>query len=227
MRPETYFSSVALDNGGELVVLVDPIPCIPSSAAGFFPDPSFLEFIVRACRARADDGQRIFRLWLAGCSSGQEAYSLAMALTDELEPSCSIHIFGTDCSTEAVATAREGVYQRSETWRVPRALRDRYLERVDDVGSTRWAVSEEIKRSVLFMKLNLAKTPYPFPGSFDVILCGDAMMFRDTPMRRRLVTDLGRMVKPSGFLLVGNADGLVRTSDGVESLAPWASAARR
>jgi chemotaxis protein methyltransferase CheR len=156
------------------------------------------------------------RIWCAAVATGQEAYSVAMAISDFLATRPGIGltladfpILATDISQGALAVARAGRYSAEGVRRgVSEALLARYFVRNGDG----WIIAEPLRRAVDFRQLNLV-LPLPNLGTFDLILCRNFMIYLDEAARRRLYLGLHQALNPSGLLIVGAAEALYGMTD--------------
>ncbi len=156
------------------------------------------------------------RIWCAAAATGQEAYSVAMAVTDFLaaRPGLSLTlddfpILASDISGNALATAREGRYSAAELGRgIPAEQRDRFFRQ--DNGA--WIIGASLRRMIEFRRLNLIQSP-PNLGTFDLILCRNLLIYFDEATRRRLCQRLHATLNPGGMLLIGAAESLYGVTD--------------
>ncbi|HYG68829.1 MAG TPA: CheR family methyltransferase [Anaeromyxobacteraceae bacterium] len=196
-----------LQRGGEeeLVLFLD---AISTNFTKFFREADHFETLregVAAARAR---GQRRFRFWCAGCSTGEEPYTAAMVLADVLD-GCDWRILATDLSTRALARAAAGSYGGEEVREIPAGLRARWLVPAEADGSgPRFTVAEALRRRIVFRRLNLAVRPYPLHGPLDAVFCRNVMIYFDRPMREALVNELERLLRPGAPLFVGHSETL-------------------
>lgn len=156
------------------------------------------------------------RLWSAGCSTGQEPYSLAMAVLDFVGgsralPLCpeQFPILATDISNRALSIARQGRYQRREVDRgLSAEQRKRYFHETGD----EWTASPDLKRLIEFRRLNLMDC-LPGLGPFEVIFCRNVLIYFDSPTRRRLCEKFNELLAPGGLLILGAAENLYGVTD--------------
>jgi chemotaxis protein methyltransferase CheR len=200
-----YLDRLAADPGEELVLFLD---AISTNFTHFFREPDHFETLRESVSAARARGQRKFRFWSAGCSSGEEPYTAAMVLEPELE-GCDWRILATDLSTRVLARAAAGVYDPEELAGIPPALRGRFLEPAarSDRGE-RFTLCARLRQRVVFHRLNLAARPYPMAGPFDAIFCRNVMIYFDAPMRAGLVRELERLLGPRAPLFVGHSETL-------------------
>ncbi len=173
----------------------------------FFREPATFNAISAAVlpelvKARAAEKQ--IRVWSAAASTGQEAYSAAMMLS-ELKPSlggASLQILGTDYCEKVLEYARKGQYTQIEVNRgLPTSLMLKYFER----SGIRWQISEQIRSMVDFRPLNLC-APFPVLPRFDVILLRNVLIYFSLPTRKTIFEQVRRVLRPDGYLILGGAE---------------------
>ncbi|MEW6439864.1 MAG: CheR family methyltransferase [bacterium] len=205
--PKAYLRRLAGDGAGaELVALVD---VVSTNVTSFFREEEHFSFLQQAVSKWAAGGQRRFRFWSAACSTGEEPLSMAMAVLEALGGRAGdLKILATDISTRVLEHCSRGVYEKAKLAAVPVPLRERYFESRAAAPETPCAVREELKRRVVFRWLNLSKTPFPMRGPFDAIFCRNVMIYFDKRVRRQLLAEIERLLKPGGYLMVGHAESL-------------------
>jgi len=156
-------------------------------------------------------GRRRLRLWSAGCSTGEEPYTLAILLLEHpLLAGWEPEIFASDISQRVLQVARRGVYTASSFRCTEPGYRERYFEPVD-AGSSR--VVEPVRRLVTFGQLNLlAPEQWTILGQFDVILCRNVMIYFNAEGKRKMVESFHRKLDGGGFLLLGHAESLMNVT---------------
>ena len=166
------------------------------------------------------EGQTRFRLWCAAASSGEEPYSMAMVIRENLPTGCDVRILATDLSTHALAKAREGVYTAKDMEAVPEAFVRRYFTREGTGGGGHFRVKPALAEMITFSRLNLSHTPYPMRGPLDAIYCCNVMIYFDERVCRRLLDECWRLLRPKGYLVVGSAESLAGLPTGFKNVAP-------
>jgi chemotaxis protein methyltransferase CheR len=173
----------------------------------FFRDTSpfeLFEQIMLPNLLKRRTAERRLRIWSAACSTGQEAYSLAMILQDwSLRmPGVQTEIIGTDISEKALAQARAGLFSHFEAQRglpINRLLRHFAKE------GNNWRIEEKLRQAVAFRSLNLLQ-PFRHLGTFDIIYCRNVMIYFNEATRRDLLARLAQCLAPDGYLLLGGAE---------------------
>lgn len=199
-----YLDHVLADGtGSELSVMVD---LLTTNKTDFFREEahfSFLRSVVLP--ARPGPGMPL-RIWSAGCSSGEEPYSIAILLREALPQAeaDAARILGTDISERVLAVAREGVYTAAQLAGVEPALRRRYFSRE---GADAFRAAGPLRSMVRFARLNLM-ADWPMRGPFDVIFCRNVMIYFDRPTQERLVQRYWELLAPGGYLFTGHSESL-------------------
>ncbi len=152
--------------------------------------------------------QRSLRVWSAACSTGQEAYSLAMLLIEHfpLLAGWNFRIEGTDIANEVVDRARTGCYHRIE---INRGLPARFVVRYFDHHGEDWTIKPEVRRMCNFRQANLCATQLPFShmdDRFDIILLRNVMLYFAQETRRRLLAGIHRLLSQDGVLFLGSSE---------------------
>ena len=151
-------------------------------------------------------------IWCAGCSTGQEVYSLAMTFLDEKARwhGWKIEIVGTDLSRRAIERARGGIYSQFEVQRgLPVMQMIRYFE---EVGGREWKVAPALRDAVRFEQASISDPP-PRPGRFDIVLCRNVLLYFTTEMRRLAFTRLAQAIAPDGSLMLGAGETVIGQTD--------------
>jgi chemotaxis protein methyltransferase CheR len=218
-----YYELAVERDQEELGKLLDAI-C--TNETHFFREPSQFELLERtivprwiAEAQRGDRAPRV-RIWSAGCSTGEEPYSLGMALTRALPPEFTIEIFATDVSSKVLARAREAVYPMRRLHEVPETLHKRFLLRGTGPREGEFRIGPEIRRLVRFDSLNLVSPPRPSMGEFDAVLCRNVLIYFQAETRKKIVRWLCSQVTPGGYLFVGHSESLHDTGAPVRTVVP-------
>ncbi len=162
--------------------------------------------------ARRRQNVRRLSIWSAGCSTGQEAYSLAMLFADQADrwQGWTIDILGTDVSHRAVAAARSGIYSQFE---VQRGLGVTQMLRHFEKTPRGWQVRDDVRRMVRFTQSNLLGSQLPGRIPFDLVLCRNVLLYFDRQVRSDAFARLSGAVMPDGFLMLGAGETVVGQTD--------------
>lgn len=158
---------------------------------------------------------RRISIWSAGCSSGQEPYSIAMIVNNlmALHPGWDVSIVATDLSEEMLAKARAGRYGQLEVNRgLPATMLVNHFER----AGMEWVISERLRRMVDFRQLNLAEPPPASMPSFDVVFLRNVLIYFDTATKREVLARVRQLMRPDGYLVLGGAETTLNIDDAFE-----------
>ncbi len=189
------------------------INAITTNKTDFFREPEhfayLLEVVLPAVRRKEREYTR-FKAWSAGCSSGEEPYTLAMVLADYAsgQPGFDFAILATDISTRVLNRARGGIYQESQILPVPPELRRKYLLRSRNNGENLARVTADLRKKVSFYQLNLMADGYAVKDIFDVIFFRNVMIYFDRSTQKAVINKLCRHLKPGGHLFAGHSESL-------------------
>jgi chemotaxis protein methyltransferase CheR len=218
-----YYRRV-LEERTELVLMLD---AITTNETQFFREPHHFDLLssrlVPGWRQEAARGLRARQvtIWSAGCSTGEEPYSLAMALLSGLpaEEGWSVQILASDLSTRVLERASAGVYPTERTSGIPRALLERFMLRGVGAQAGNVKASPALQAAVTFRRLNLNQEPYGLTGIFDAIFCRNVFIYFQRATRDRIVQRMLDHLRPGGHFFVGHSESLGGVA-GLETLMP-------
>jgi chemotaxis protein methyltransferase CheR len=170
---------------------------------------AFVEEIVPDILSRK--GVKKIRVWSAGCSTGEEAYSIAMLLQESrLFDSVAFDIFASDISQQVLVRARKGQYREASFRVTDPNIRDKYFTREAD-GS--WRIHDDIRNRVSFGRLNLYDEPrVTLLGAVDVVFCRNVIIYFDDASKRTVINSFFNRIVDGGYLLLGHSESLISLS---------------
>lgn len=204
---DLYLERLRADEGEEIVALLD---VLSTNLTRFFREPVHFDILEqRIANRRETVPDEPLRIWSAGCSSGEEPYSIAIRLLEAVgDDGCrDARILATDLSTRVLATAREGVYPRARLEEMDRTLVSRYFSTVRVGDQRHYRVCDRVRRLVHFARLNLMNH-WPMSGPFSVILCRNVMIYFDKPTQQSLINRFWDLLEPGGVLFIGHSESL-------------------
>ena len=212
-----YFDYVRKDRTeSELVALLDEIS---TNVTQFYREARHFQVLADVMAKWEAQGQKRFRLWCAAASTGEEPYTIAMTLQETLRSTVDTKVLATDLSTRVLEHARKGVYEAKRMEKVPKDLTNKYFTRSGRGADQMFTVCNDLKSMLTYARLNLSEIPFPMRGPLDVIFCRNVMIYFDNRIRKRLLDEMYRLLKPGGYLIVGHAEslsGLLSTFQSVE-----------
>ncbi len=214
-----YLKHVMEDNSGE--ELVNLLDVISTNVTHFFRENNHFSCLAEYMDKWLKSGQRRFRIWSSACSSGEEPYSIIMSINHLLSThDIDFRILATDISTQILTRAQNGIFKEDKMKNVTGDMRKQFFDKHDDNGKINYQIKDFFKNKVLFKRLNLSTPPFPMKGPMDVVFCRNVMIYFDNEVRRRLLTEIFRLLKPGGILFVGHAESLTGQLSKLKSVKP-------
>lgn len=208
--------------GEELLRMID---AITTNKTDFFRESHHFAFLRSEVLGRLvagvrTGGSRRLRVWSAGCSSGEEPYSIALAIADALPNAWTwdVKILASDIDTQMLAVAMEGVYPADRVAVVPAALREKYFLRGRGAREGLVRVRPDVRQLVSFRRINLRDDAWPIRTTFDCIFCRNVIIYFDRALQQRLVARFVDFLKPGGYLFLGHSESLLGMRVGVRYL---------
>jgi len=191
-----YYRRVKADPE-EMVCMLD---CVSTNETHFFREPTAFEClrsrVFPEWAADADAGKRgkTLRVWSAACSTGEEAYSLAMTILMHFPPSAGwkVEVLGTDLSTKVLARASAAIWPAEKISGVPVEYQRKFLLRGFGPEKGKIKAVEELRNVVRFQRLNLTREPFPISGPFDLIFCRNVLIYFEWETKIKVVDRLGK-----------------------------------
>jgi len=205
-----YLEVVESDEG-ELRELFDRVS---TNETHFFREPRHFDFLERTvypewrAQAAAEKRSRRLRVWSAGCSTGEEPYSMAMSLRSAFPESSGwvLEILASDLSTRVLAQARAAVWPIAKSAEIPALLLKEFMLRGTGTEEGKMKAGFELRNLIQFERINLSQTPYPSVGTFDLILCRNVLIYFDPPGKDRVIRQLLEHLVPGGYLFIGHSE---------------------
>lgn len=207
-----YYKFLLKDESGrEMISLLDSIS---TNLTYFFREPRHFDFLSQTVvpgllkSHRGAQKQKI-SVWCAGCSSGEETYSIAITLLAALPQAgqVEVSILATDISTRMLAVAAKGIYGSDKVEKIPYEWRRRYFQKGVKSCDGYFRVKPWVKDLVTFRRVNLME-PFPWDSAFDAIFCRNVMIYFDKPTQEKLVNRFHQVLAKDGYFLIGLSESL-------------------
>ena len=180
---------------------------LTTNVTSFYREEHHFRILAEHAQAIARPNE-VFRVWSAGCSTGEEPYTIAMCLSEAL-PQGNFQVLASDLDTQVLASAREGVYPLQSVAKLPEARQKRFFLRGTGRNDGKARVRREIAAHVEFLRVNLMDAQWPVEAGLDAIFCRNVMIYFDKPTQRRLVERYARLLRPTGLFFAGHAESLL------------------
>ena len=221
-----YFQWMQSDTTGE--ALREVMNAISTNLTSFFRENEHFQFMSKVMLPQIEaNSQRMggkirLRGWSAGCSTGEEVYTMSMTISESVKrlEEWDVKLLATDIDTEVVAHGQRGVYGVDRISGIPPALVKKYLENsVDAKGKPAYRMSERLRNMITFRHLNLF-TEWPFRNKFNFIFCRNVMIYFDRPTQEALINRYYDVLGSGGYLFIGHSESLSGVNHRFEYVKP-------
>lgn len=216
-----YLNLLANDEDGK--ELIEFLDVISTNFTSFFREIKHFEVMEKYVKTWIKNGQQRFRIWCAASSSGEEPYSLAITMEEIVSgSSTNYRILATDISTKVLRMAQKGEYDTSSIAPIKKSHMQKYFDRLGKRGDKDciYMVKENLKKKIVFKRLNLSIVPFPMPGPLDIVFCRNVMIYFDNKVRQKLISNIEQILKPGGLLMIGHTETLTSLSHGLKVVCP-------
>jgi chemotaxis protein methyltransferase CheR len=186
------------------------IAAMTTNVTRFFRESHHFDYlrteVLPGLAAAARSGRRV-RIWSAGCSSGEEPYSIALTLLSAMPDigSYDVVILASDLDHHMIERGRAGIYDAKLVESIPPNLRGKFLEPIQDKGGLSYQMAEPVRALVRFNKLNLLGS-WPMKGKFDFIFCRNVMIYFDEPTQNSIWKRFAEILTPGAPLFIGHSE---------------------
>jgi chemotaxis protein methyltransferase CheR len=201
------------EGGWELRRLINTITV---DQTAFFRHPKQFELLVNVVLphlATRNNTTKKLRIWSAGCATGQEAYSIAMVISEMFDHTWDIRILASDVDTDALKIAYSGIYPKECIQKVPMEYLNKYFTKGMGKNSGFFLVREDLRKKLLFRRLNFVDFGFPFRNPVDIIFCRNVMIYFDIEVKKRLIDNFCHILEQDGFLCLGASESLIGVDD--------------
>lgn len=210
-----HYADFVFSDTGRQQELVHMVDAITTNKTDFFREPAHFEYLTQIvlpelCSTSSYDNSRHLKVWSAGCSSGEEPYTLAMVLNDySMEhPGLTFRILATDICTKVLDLARKAIYEGCQISPIPLPLRRKYLLRSKDHTKDLFRISPELRRHVTFGRLNFMDDEFGLNEPVDIIFCRNVIIYFDRTTQEQLFQKFCRYLRPGGYIFIGHSETL-------------------
>jgi chemotaxis protein methyltransferase CheR len=204
-----YYDYLVNDKSGDELALF--VSAISTNVTSFFRESAQWVWLEKYLPALvASKKEKKIRIWSAGCSSGEEPYTILMFLQHHLRDfeQWDIKILATDISEKALSKAIEGKYDAKSVESLSKEIVVRSFEKVRTEAGNSYQIMSRLKDKVVFRLYNLVTDPFFFKNQFDMVFCRNVMIYFDEPTRNDLVGRFGKVLPKGGILFLGSSESL-------------------
>lgn len=208
------YISFVLSEEGKKNELIHMIDVVTTNKTDFFRENNHFEFLREWALpeyAGRSYAQETYRVWSAGCSSGEEPYTLAIVLQEfaETHPGFQYQIVGTDISTQILEKAATAIYPMERVNVIPMELKKKYFLRSKDKSNPCVRVIPGLRQKVKYQRLNFMDFQYKMEVRFDAIFCRNVLIYFDKPIQEKVISRQLVHLKPGGFFFLGHSESIM------------------
>lgn len=212
MKSYSEYKEYFFSQAGQEKELLHFLNVVTTNKTDFFREPVHFIFLKENILPafQEQDTKQLFKVWSAGCSSGEEPYTIAITLNEfqRLNPLFKFQITGTDISTQMLEKAAKGVYPMTKVATIPLELKKRYLLKSKDSANPTVRVHPLLQKNLVLNYLNLMESSYGVKETYDVIFCRNVLIYFDRPTQERVINKLCQNLKKGGHFFIGHSESL-------------------
>jgi len=220
------YSNFVFSRQGHDCEMIHLIDVVTTNKTDFFREPAHFDFLVKTALPAIIDGRREMlreplRIWSAGCSTGEEPYTLAMVLSDFAEKNAdfSFYILATDISTHVLETAKAAIYPEERTDTIPLSIKKKYLLKSKNPALSLVRISTPLRSTVSFRRINFMDDDFGIAGKMDIIFCRNVVIYFDKQTQQTLMKKFHQQLRPGGYLFIGHSETLSGLDVGFKAVA--------
>lgn len=217
-----YVNYVFSDKDSEEII--NMIDVVSTNKTDFFREPVHFDFLKKEVLPNFynNNTMRHFKVWSAGCSSGEEPYTIAMVLSEFAlsSPGFDYSIFATDISTRVLKKAIEGIYPISEVDVVSLELKKKYLLKSKNKNENLVRVVPALRQKIKFGRLNFMSPSYNVTEMYDLIFCRNVLIYFDRENQEKVINKLCLNLKPGGYFFLGHSESITGINVPLKHIQP-------
>ena len=198
---------------GEALELVHMVDVVTTNKTDFFREPAHFDFLTHTVLPEfvaREKHKSTLKIWSAGCSSGEEVYTLAIVISDFIETHKKLDysIFGTDISTRILQKAIDGVYTEERVANIPIETKRKYLLRSKDRTKPTVRIAPELRKKAYYQRLNFMDDNYNIHETFDIIFCRNVLIYFDRETQQKVINRLCSNLRTGGYFFLGHSESI-------------------
>jgi chemotaxis protein methyltransferase CheR len=224
---DDYYNFLLTPEGraNEIIKMID---AVSTNKTQFFREPDHFAYLnTKILPEFIDKGyavkNKVLNVWSAGCSTGEEPYTIAIVISEFCEKNkleCTFKITGTDISTKVLETAERAIYKQDVIMQVPKELQDKYFYKLDNPDKDSYCIVPELKKHVIIKRLNLMDSEFKHGPLMDIIFCRNVIIYFDKQTQKNLFHKFYLNLNEPGYMLIGNSESLHNINDEFAFIAP-------
>ena len=204
--------------------IINMIDLVSTNKTDFYREPEHYNILNELVLPNIvfDRNPRIIKIWSAGCSSGEEPYSLAITTNEFLKkyPNTDFSITASDISIQILSKAIDGIYNESKIDVIPIEIKKKYFLRSKDRSKKKVRVISDIRNKINFIRLNFMDESYSVKEMFDIIFCRNVLIYFDRPAQEMVLNKLSKHLKKGGYFFLGHSESILKMNVPLKQIRP-------
>jgi chemotaxis protein methyltransferase CheR len=210
---------------GQQEEMIRMIDLITTNKTDFFRESSHFDYLTNVALPgifSEKPSRKVIKVWSAGCSSGEEPYTIAIVLSEFIRkyPDLDFQILSTDISQRILLKAATSIYPEERIAVIPDALKKRYFLKSKDQINRTVRLVPEIRSKVSFQRLNFMDPVYPVDNGFDIIFCRNVLIYFDRETQQRVITKLAEKLIYNGLFFLGHSESITNMKVPLQQIKP-------
>lgn len=206
----------------ELIKMID---LVTTNKTDFFREPSHFDFLTESALREicyGKTGKKTIKIWSAGCSSGEEPYTIAIVLNEFLQeyPDIDFEIYATDISVRILQKAATAIYPIDKTETIPVSLKRKYFLKSKDPLNKTVRVIPELRSKIKYQRLNFMDPYYPVEKEFDIVFCRNVLIYFNRETQQEVISKLSSKLKKGGFFFLGHSESITNMKVPLKPIKP-------
>jgi chemotaxis protein methyltransferase CheR len=212
MKSYAEYTKYVLSGDANESEIVNMIDLVSTNKTDFYREAAHFDFMKEVVLPNfiVGDSPQPFKIWSSASSSGEEAYTIAMVISEFIENNRKIdfEILGTDISARILEKAKLGIYPIDRVDVIPISQKKKYLLRSKDQENPMVRIVPNLRAKARFQRLNLMDSSYNVPKDFDIIFCRNVLIYFDRETQEKVINKLCMHLKPGGYFFLGHSESI-------------------
>ena len=208
---------------GRRTELINMIDAVTTNKTDFFREADHFDYLLERVIPKWTGGNSgIMSFWSAGCSTGEEPYTLAMVLEEyrSANPTFNYRIFASDISTKVLDAAQLAIYDEEKSAPIPMSYKKKYLLRSKSKEKALVRIKPELRAKINFARINFMDDSYPIDGLFDVVFCRNVIIYFERKIQEMILRRICGHIRSGGWLILGHSETLTGMDTPLKNVAP-------
>lgn len=209
------------EGADEIIHMID---VVSTNKTDFFREPNHFAFMQEVILPEfvAEKNNRLLKIWSAGCSSGEEPYTIAIVVSQffETQIGYDFQILGTDISTRILQKAIDAIYSEDRIVGIPLEIKKKYFLKSKDPAKKLVRIIPQLRSKVTFQRLNLMSASYDVKDMFDIIFCRNVLIYFDRETQEKVISKLCTRLKTGGYFFLGHSESIMGMQLPLSSIKP-------